>query len=450
MKFNSALKKQVAMISRLFIVVFFFCVCQFDRQVIHGQNWPQFRGPQGNGVLETLEHPTSWGNGQNMAWTIEMTGGGLSSPIVLDDRIILTTAFGPKPPVSFSEGVRDMQPKRPDQAVKFAVICLNLNDGSKQWERTIIERRPEYTIHGSNSYATETPATDGKRIFVYFAAVGTVAALEADGAEIWTRNIGAWPTANGYGTASSLAVGEGKLFIQCDNDKSSFVVALDAATGDEVWRQNRTSRTSWSTPLLWNNTRRTELVTCGSGFVTSYDPNSGKELWTLSGVGMSFSASPASDIDRVYFGNSGPRNSGPLLAVHSGMVGQRRFESGAAAGGVDWSKMQAGPGMASPVSVGGYLYVPSRGILTCYSTQDGSVQFKERISLASMAASPWAAGDHLFLMDESGKTIAIKVGPEMNIVSTNQIDEDLFWSTPAVAGKSLLIRGVRKLYCIRQ
>ena len=100
-----------------------------------------------------------------------MPGGGLSSPIVVDNRVILTTAIGANPPVSLSEGVRDMRPKKPSTPVKFHVICLNLDDGSKLWEKTILEKQPEYPIHGSNSYATESPATDGKRIFVYFAAV---------------------------------------------------------------------------------------------------------------------------------------------------------------------------------------------------------------------------------------------------------------------------------------
>jgi outer membrane protein assembly factor BamB len=184
--------------------------------------------------------------------------------------------------------------------------------------------------------------------------------------------------------------------------------------------------------------------------VTSYDPKTGDELWKLSNIGMSFSSSPAADGEKIYFGNSGPRSSGPLVAVQSGMTGEHQFGSDAEIENLAWSKMQAGPGMSSPVSVGGYVYVPGRGILTCYSAKDGSVVFKERLKLGSLAASMWAAGDHVFLMDEYGKTIAIQVGPELKIVSTSQIEDDLFWSTPAVSGKSLLIRGVKKLYCVRQ
>ena len=158
--------------------------------ILSGQNWPQFRGPDGNGVLEKLEHPTEWSNDRNISWSVDMPGGGLSSPIVQGDRIFLTTAVGAKPPVSFSEGVRDMRPKKPDAAVKFQVMCLNLVDGSMNWEKTLVEKQPEYPIHGSNSYATESPTTDGERLFAYFAAVGTIAALDFEGNEIWRKDIG--------------------------------------------------------------------------------------------------------------------------------------------------------------------------------------------------------------------------------------------------------------------
>ncbi len=143
-------------------------------------------------------------------------------------------------------------------------------------------------------------------------------------------------------------------------------------------------------------------------------------------------------------------SSGPLLAVGQGVNGKSAFEPDEKIEGLAWSKMQAGPGMSSPVSVEGRLYIPGRGTLSCYSAEDGSLAYKQRLELGSMAASMWAAGNRIFLMDESGKTLVLESGPDFKIVATNQISDDLFWSTPAVAGKSLLIRGVKKLYCIRE
>jgi outer membrane protein assembly factor BamB len=434
------------------VTLFLFCSLSMVSSVTAQSepSWPQFRGPNGSGVLETLEHPATWGSDKNIAWRTPIEGGGLSSPIVIGDRIFLTTAVGFKPPVSFMEGVRDMAPKKPDNDLQFNVVCLSLSDGSKQWEKTLATEMPKHGIHSSNSFATESPATDGEHVFVYFAAIGAVAALDPSGEILWQQNIGSYPTGNGFGTGSSITTGDGNVFIQCDNDESSFVVALDGKTGEEVWRKQRDGGTSWATPLFWKNAIRNELVTCGSGFVTSYDPKSGDKLWKLTGIGMSFSSSPAVDNERIYFGNSGPRSSGPLVAVAAGIEGEHEFSENANIQKVDWSVMQAGPGMSSPVSTGGFVYIPGRGKLTCYSAADGSVAFKERVKLGSLAASMWAAGDRAFLMDESGKTIVMEVGPEMKVVGTNEIADDLFWSTPAVAGKSLLIRGAKMIYCIRE
>ena len=415
----------------------------------NAQDWPQFRGPNGNGIQESIEHPLEWGDDKNIAWSVSLPGGGLASPIVTGERIFVVSAVGAPLPVSFSEGVRDMRPKRPDSEVKFQVTCLNLEDGSEMWHKTLAEKRPEHPIHGSNSFATESPATDGERVFVYFAAIGVVAALDLDGNELWRQEIGAYPTGNVFGSGSSLTLGDGNVFIQCDNDENSFVVAFDAKTGEEKWRKDRGGRTSWATPLFWKNNQRSELITCGSGFVTSYDPATGDELWSMTGIGMSFSASPAADGERIYFGNSGPRSSGPLVAVSSNMSGESEFSPDQEIENLTWSKMQAGPGMASPVVAGGYLYIPSRNILTCYNAGDGSVAFKERVPLRSMAASMWGDAEHVFMMDENGTAIVLSTGPEMKIVAENEID-DLFWSTPAAAGDSLILRGVKKLYCVRK
>ena len=427
----------------------FFLSCCFS-VLVEAQDWPQFRGPDGNGVLPKLEHPLEWSDSKNLAWSVDIPGGGLSSPVVVKDRIFVTTAVGTNRPVSFMEGVRDMSPKNPGKPVKFRVICYKLTDGSKLWETQIEEKTPPFPIHASNSFATETPATDGERLFVYFASAGTIVALDFDGTELWRQDVGAYPTGNGFGPGSSLTFGEGKVFIQCDNDKSSFVVAFDAKTGKEAWRRPRQGRTSWATPLVWKNQKRSELVTCGSGFVTSYDLQTGEELWTLDNIGMSFSASPARDDKRIYFGNSGPRSSGPLVALSTEMSGKRSFDPNSTVAGMDWLVMQAGPGMSSPVAVNGKVYIPGRGMLTCYDSEDGSVIFKERLPMGSMAASVWAAGENVFLMDENGKTLVLKNSDSLEIVATNQINNDLFWSTPSVAGKSLIVRGAKKMYCIRE
>ncbi len=414
-------------------------------------DWPQFRGPIGNGVVDGLNHPKSWGNESSVAWSKVIPGGGWSSPIVVGKKVFVTSAVdeaGGKP-VGFQSGVRNMRGKRPTKPLKFGLYCLDLNGGASVWEKTLAERKPDHPIHPSNTYATESPATDGERIFCYFAAIGLLAAVDLEGEEVWRVEIGSYPTGNGFGTGSSLAVDGDRLFLQCDNDQNSFVVAFDTKTGNEIWRAKRNSRTSWSTPLVWRNNERTELITCGSGVVTSYDPNTGSVLWKLTGIDSSFSASPASDAERIYFGNSGPMSRGPLVAVGSNLKGEVKFDSRNQSDQIAWSRMRSGPGLASPVVCGDHLYVAGRGIISCYSITDGKELYKSRLpGSKSVAASLWSAGGYVFLLDEAGKTFVIKNGPEFKLSATNQIN-DLFWSTPAISDGALLLRGVNKLYCIR-
>lgn len=419
----------------------------FASQKTHGEDWPRFRGPLGNGFVKKIEHPLKWSADSNIAWKAPMAGGGLSSPVVAGDKIFITTAIGADLPKSFGQGVANMRPMLPPGPLEFQVACLDLKSGKKIWTKTLAKERPKHPIHSSNSFATESPAIVGNKLFVYFAAIGMVYGLDLEGNELWKKDIGSYPTGNGFGPGSSIVADDQTVFVQCDNDKSSFLVALDNSNGSEKWKKNRTGRTSWATPLLWKNEIRKELIVCGSGVVTSYDPATGKVIWSLSGISSSFSASPASDSERIYFGNSGPRSSGPLVAVSAGMSGKHSLEDGDVAN-VAWSKQRSGPGMSSPIVANGYLYVPGRGMISCYESKSGKLIYKERLPLKSSAASMWGGDGVVFLMDETGKSIAIKTGESFEIVATNQID-DLFWSTPSLAGKSLLLRGSSTIYCIR-
>lgn len=422
--------------------------CLLDESVA---DWPRFRGPAGNGQIGDLDHPVQWSMEQNMAWSQPIPGGGWASPIVVGERVFVTAAVDSNntKPLGFSGGVRNMRGKKPTQPLDFKLICLSLKDGSVQWETTLARKQPRYAIHPSNTYATESPTTDGKYVFCYFATIGEVTAVDLDGKVAWSVNVGAFPSGNGFGTGSSLALKDNKVFLQCDNDRDSFVVALDAATGKEIWKQKRSSGTSWSTPFIWEHGKRTDLVICGSGTVTGYHPNTGKTQWRLTDVSSAFTASPASDAKHIFLGNSGPRSQGPLLALGPEIQGEASLNVDELPKGVAWAQMRSGPGMASPVVSGEHLYVCSRGFLSCYLAKTGERIYKSRLPGAkSITASSWANDKHVFLLDESGKTFVIKSGAEFKVVGENQLD-DLFWSTPAVTQGSLLLRGSNKLYCIR-
>ncbi len=417
-------------------------------------DWLQFRGPSGSGVLANSTYPASWSEEENIAWNRPLPGGGWSSPIVVGDRVFITTAVSQDVgrPKGFGGGVASMRglssKKPPQDPVSFELHCLRLADGSEIWKQVVDNRRPPFAIHPSNTYATESPAVSQDRVFVYFASTGVVACYDFAGEELWKREIGAFRTSNNFGTASSVAVADGKVFIQCDNEDQSFVVAFDATSGEEAWREERDVSTSWSSPIVWKNRLRSELILCGSNSVISYEPSTGKQLWSLTGTGGTFSGSPTCDADRIYFGNSGRSSRGPLVAIAAGAEGELDIEDETSAEGLVWVQPSSGPGMASPVVVDGKLFVLSRSILTCHDATTGERIYRNRLPAKSVAASLWSTNNQLFVLDEAGNTFVVDVKDDFQLVGENSLS-GLFWSTPAVSTDCLLLRAADRLYCIR-
>ena len=416
-------------------------------------DWPQFRGAN-LGQIETLQHPLQWDSQTNVAWSVPLAGSGWSSPVVINDRIFLTAAESAdgSRPRGMMEGVASMGSYRNATPVQhaFTVSCLSLQDGRLLWKHTVSEAVPP-VVHPSNTYATESPASDGKHLFTFFATTGVLSGWDLDGKELWRQELGTYATGNAFGTASSLVTHDGLVYVQSDNDESSFIGAFDAETGKEVWRKQRESRTSWASPFLWKHAEGQELVVCGSGTVTGYHPLTGDAIWQVSGVESSFSSSPAVAGGRIMFGNSGPGSAGPLVAIDAGLKGSVQLDQDFASDKIAWSLRNAGPGMASPVTCQGRLYIPgSGGMLSCYDVETGERIYRTRISgMKTVAASLWADAEHVFILDEAGSAYVVAAGAEYELLHTNKID-DLIWSTPAVASDSLLIRGVNRLYCIRQ
>ncbi len=418
--------------------------------------WPQFRGPMGNGVAQAVDIPMEWSAEQNVAWTRALPGAGWSSPVIARQRVWVTAAVheGQARPKGFQEGVRSMgnfrEASKNLKLTSFKVFCLDLNSGDILWESTPSETTPAFAIHPSNTYATETPVTDGKHVFAYFAAAGEVSCLGETGELLWKVKTGRHAFGNGFGSGSGLTLANNKLFLQCDNDEASYVMALDTRTGDEIWKQKRSSRTSWSTPMLWETGKGMDLVLAGSGHVTGYDLNTGGLRWKLKGLGGSFSGSPASDGTHLYFGNSGPRSTGPLVAISQAAQGERSFTPNRSEGWIAWSKSGAGPGLASPVAHEGFLYVINGSVLKCFEAQSGKRIYEERLPGASrVAASLWIAGESVFVLDEDGNTFVVRAGGRFELRRVNTL-QDLFWATPSMVDNRLLLRGADNLYCISE
>ena len=215
---------------------------------VSADTWNQFRGRAG-GQVENVTHPLEWSGDKNVAWAAPMKGSGWSSPIVVGDRVIFTSAVSENAarPKGMMAGVGSMRTFRNQKPVnqKFVVSCLNLEDGTVMWSKTVGELVPA-VIHPSNTYATESPTSDGKYVFTFFATSGTLTAWGLDGEEKWKKELGTYKSGNGFGSGSSLAISDGRVFVQFDNDESSFVAAFDTQTGEQVWRDDRPATVSYT------------------------------------------------------------------------------------------------------------------------------------------------------------------------------------------------------------
>jgi outer membrane protein assembly factor BamB len=459
-----------------------------------GADWPQFRGPNGSATATETGLPAEWGADKNVAWKAKLPGYGWSSPIIWGDKVFVTTAVSDKqskPSGGFGGrgggfggpgGFGRMQ-KPPDAVYRWEVYCLSAADGKVLWKQTAAERKPAIPKNGTNTYATETPVTDGERVYAYFGMTG-VFCYDFAGKLLWKADLGTYPMSMGHGTGSSPALDGGRLFIQCDNEEKSFLVALDAKTGKELWRTARPERTSWSTPLVWKNKERTEVVCVGVPKVRSYDPATGKQLWELGGMTGQSKASPVAGPELLYVGTGGgfggfggpgggrggPGGRGPgrfggpggfggmgggkpLVAVKAGASGDITLKSGAKSNeGVAWSLPNAGPSTPSPLLYDGLLYVLEErgGLVSCYDAKTGKQVYKERVPGArGFTASPLACEGKVFCLDDSGTTHVIQAGPAFKVLGANAV-EGMCWSSPSVGGGAVFVRTVDELFCFKQ
>jgi len=445
-------------------------------------SWPGFRGPDMNGLAGDARLATSWSTTENVAWSIEVPGRGWSSPIVWNDIVYVTSAINSKPFKQASPGIygndyvaelqaqglsmdeimkrvqaRDNENASESGDVRYMVYAFDAATGRIRWEHEAHKGLPFGGRHRKNTFASETPVTDGERLYVSFGQnVGLFCYSLEDGTLLWTRTWPPQPIYLDFGTASSPVVHDGRIYLVQDSQEQSFLTAVDAKTGEELWRRprqlsNAMMKSSWATPFVWEHAQRTEIVTIGQGFVISYDTD-GQELWRLGRVSHS-SPSPLSIGGLLYLGTGAQNGDArrPFFAIKPGASGDITLAGDATSNAfVAWMHPRASGYTPSPLIHDGRIYlVHDTGILTVLRAESGEEIYKARLGGIghTFSASPIAAGNRIYFVDEEGVTIVLEAGDEYKEVAKNDLGE-LMLASPAVQGHAMFLRTETKLYRI--
>jgi outer membrane protein assembly factor BamB len=418
------------------------------------QNWPSFRGPGATGVLDTPHGaPVSWdvAANRNIAWRTEIPGLGHSSPIVWEDRVFVTTAVSSDPKAVFQYPLAGQLDRRTDLAKQqFKLYCLDRHTGKILWEKVAAERAPAVARHPHNSYASATPATDGKRVVAFFGSEGLYA-FDLDGKMLWQQDVG--PLDQGafdvpdykWGSASSPIIYRDLVIVQCDQQKGSFVAAFDAATGKPRWRTQRDAIPSWATPTVYEGEKRAELVTNGAEYFRGYDPATGAELWKIKGTSMISVPTPFAAHGLIYLASGYYRFIQPIVALKPGATGEVAAER------VAWRTEKGAPYLPTPIVYGDYFYsFNHRGILTVYNATTGERIYEQRLGEgAAFSSSPVATGGRLYAASEDGDVYVVKAGPTFELLAVNKMNE-VVMATPALSNGILIVRGLNHVFGISE
>lgn len=420
--------------------------------------WPQFRGSDAGVAADHPALPDTWSETENVLWRVRVPGSGWSSPVVWRDHIFVTSAVSDNASEEI-EAVKGLyDPGEEFGKTKAAaphrwfVHDIDVKTGKIRWSREMHAGMPLLLRHRKGSFASETPATDGERVYVFFGSIGLVAALDMNGRVVWKKDVGAYNGPQEFAPAASPILHGERLYVLNDNTHESFLVALDRKTGRAIWRVQREEVENWATPFVWENKLRTEIVTNGRRNVRSYDLN-GKLLWELTGMTANVVPTPFSKHGLLYMSSGYPGgNVRPVFAIRPGASGDISLKPGEQSNEyIAWFQPRLGTYQTSALVYGDYYYtLLDRGLMLCHDARTGKQMYGlTRISpeAAAFTASPWAYNGKVFALSEDGDTFVVEAGPKFKLLGKNSLNE-MALATPAVAHGSLFIRTQSWLYRI--
>ena len=420
--------------------------------------WPSFRGPGASGIAEGQNLPDQWNpkTGENILWHTPIPGLAHSSPIVWGNRIYITSAISSDPKATFKPGLYgDGDASKDRSRHKWMIYALDKHSGKIAWERVAFEGEPREKRHIKATYANSTPATDGRIVVAWFGSQG-VYAYDVNGRLLWNVDLGRMdlgaydiPTVE-WGSASSPIIWKDLVILQCDTQTDSFIVALNANTGETVWKTDRDELPSWGTPTVAVTSRGEELIANASNFIRGYDPRTGKELWRL-GKSSKITAPTPIFADDVLVVASGRGPERPIFVVKAGARGDLTLPDGQTSSeAIIWSRTGRGSYMPTPLIYKGILYVlGNSGTFDAYNLKNGAELYRQRLPQVGdgFSASPVAADGKIYLSSEDGDTLIVAAGEKFVQIATNSLGE-LVMATPALSEGVMYVRTAQSVFAI--
>lgn len=423
-------------------------------------NWPQFRGPDAMGIQSNQDLPLTWDvkTGTNIRWKTPIPGLGHSSPVVWENRVFVTTAEAEGKEAYLKVGRYGSSPDNPeDYTHHYRLYCLDKKTGEIIWEKTAYSGKPKVARHIKSSHANCTPATDGQHVLAFFGSQGLYC-YDMDGELLWTKDLG-YLDAGAFdrpeiqwGFASSPIIYEDKAVVLCDVNNQSFLVVLDMATGEDVWRTLRDENPTWGTPTIHVSEDYTQVIVNGYKHMGSYDFETGKEIWWMRGGGDIPVPTPIVSFGLVFITNAHGKMR-PIYAIKLDSRGDISLAPGETSNEyIPWSYPRRGAYQPTPLVYGDQLYVcDNSGMLGTYEATTGKELFREKIGgdLSSYSASSVAADGRIYFTDEFGHIHIVKTGITYEHLAVNSMSE-ICMATPAISGKTLFVRTRTDLYAIGQ